>query len=169
MKKLIIILIVLISSTSFAAKKHLKKESKLKHSYEEYVDLYGENDTSRAIIELFFDKREFNAVAKMSFLPLTLGVALIVPPIGIGLMGLSSPLFIGGVLTRRRYNHKNLMAVLEKYNKTGELSTRIKKQVKLVLLAEHEESKGDFTLARKMALRSMEMNTTKKNVILVVN
>lgn len=168
MKKLIIILIVFACSNSFGAKKHSKKESKLKHSYEECVDLYGENDTSRAIIELFFDKRELNAGGKMSFLPLSLGVTLIVPPIGIGLMGISSPLFISGIITRKRYSHKNLMAVLKQYKETGEMPKRIAKKVNLTLLAQNEDKKEDLTAMRKMALRPIEVVTSKENTILVV-
>jgi hypothetical protein len=169
MKKLVIILIILVCSNSVAAKKHSKKESNLKHSYKEYVNLYGDNDTSRAIIELFFDKRELSASGKMSFLPLSLGVAVVVPPLGVGLMGLSSPLFISGIITRKRYNHKKLNAVLVEYNESGKLPQRIKKQIKLILFAEREESAEDFTSKRKMALRPIEINKTKENTILVVN
>jgi len=169
MKKLIIILIVFVCSNNFAATKKSKKESSLKHSYEEYIDLYGGNDTSRAIIELFFDKREFSAGGKMSFLPLSLGIALVVPPIGIGLMGLSTPLFISGIVTRKRYNHKNLMVVLEQYNKDGKLPKRIKKQIKLILIAEHDEQRDGFTSSIKRTLRSVEIKSAKKNTILVVN
>jgi len=168
MKKLIIILIVFAFSNSFGAKKHSKKESNLKHSYEEYVDLYGRNDTSRAIIELFFDKREFSAAGKMSFLPLTLGLTLIVPPIGIGLTGITSPLFISGIITRKRYNHKNLMAVLEQYNKNGEIPKRIKKRLKFILIAAQLDRQKELTASRKMALRSMESITSEENTILVV-
>jgi len=169
MKNLIIILIVFVCSNSFWAKKHAKKESNLKHSYEEYVRLYGDTDTSRAIIELFFDKRQLSASGKMSFLGLSLGVALIVPPIGIGLVGVSSPLFISGIVTRKRYNHKNLRAVLEQFNKNGELPMKIEKQVKLILAAENEEYEEVATLKRKMALRSIGRNAVKENAVLVVN
>lgn len=168
MKKLIIILIVFTCSSCFAEKKLSKKESNLKHSYEEYVNMYGENDTSRAIIELFFDKREFNAGGKMSFLPLSMGVALVVPPIGIALAAVSSPLFVSGIITRKRYNHKNLMAALEQYNKNGKVPKRIKKNVKLILIAQNEEKKEDLTVMRKMALRPIEKLSSKENTILVV-
>jgi len=169
MKQLLIILIVFVGSKNFAATKHSKKESSIKHSYEEYINLYGGNDTSRAIIELFFDKREFSAGGKMSFLPLSLGVALIAPPIGIGLMGLSSPLFVSGIVTRKRYSHKNLLTVLEQYKKAGKLPKRINKQIKLILFAEYEESKCDFAAARKIALRSVKIKKAKMKTIMVVN
>ena len=92
--------------------------------------LESNNNIYVEIIELYFDKRELSASGKMSFLPLSLGVALVVPPIGVGLMGLSSPLFISGIITRKRYNHKKLNAVLVEYNESGKLPQRIKMQIK---------------------------------------
>jgi len=169
MKNLLLILFVLISSICFAGKKYSNKGSTRTHSYKEYVDLYGENDTSRALIELFFDKREFCAGGKMSFLPLSLGVVLLSPPLGIGLMVLSTPLFISGIVTRKKYNHKNLQKFLSQYNKNGKLSKKLDRQVKLILIAEHEESKDFRTSDRKMALRSIILNDEKGSAGLIVN
>ncbi len=165
MKSLLTILLALTTIYCSATK---KQKNIVKHSYEEYVDLYGKNDTSRAIIELFFDKREMNAGAKMSFLPVSLGVTVVVPPIGVALVAVSTPLFVSGLITKRRYNHKNLTAVLNAYNKDGVLPRRMKKIVKQILYAENEIEGEYQTAMRKQALRPIDRLNDKSNTILVV-
>ncbi|MGB0882665.1 MAG: hypothetical protein ACPGSO_06895 [Vicingaceae bacterium] len=168
MKVILLPIIVLLSVNCLATKKLFKSKNNLKHTYKEYVDLYGKNDTSRAIIELFFDKREMNAAAKMSFMPVSLAVTVVAPPIGIGLATVSAPLFISGVITRKRYNHKKLKQVLDAYNEGGELSKRIKRKVKQILIAEKEYREEDQTALRKHALRPVELIESEPNTILVV-
>lgn len=168
MKKLIIIFVLLAVSNCFAGKKKVKKESNLKHSYEEYMNMYGGNDTSKAIIELFFDKRENNAAGKMSVLPLSISVSIFAPPIGLVLAGISSPLFISGLITRKRYNHKSLSTILKGYNEKGYLSQRIKKKIKFELLNYEEFKREELTAKRKQILRPEEQISYEKHAVLVV-
>ncbi len=60
------------------------------------------------------------------------------------------------------------MAALDQYNKNGEMPKRIKKKVKIILIAQKEDKKEDFTAMRKMALRPIEQLSTKEHAILVV-
>ncbi|MBL4593122.1 MAG: hypothetical protein JKX68_04805 [Flavobacteriales bacterium] len=148
MKYLLLTSIVLFLSVNSFAKKHkIKKAKNPKLSYQEYIIQYGNNDTSVAIINLFFDKRNETAVGKMSFLPITAGITMFVPPIGLGLSAITSPLFISGLITRTRYSHKNLLIALKSYHNTNMLSAnfqnkifkQIKAQKKEIYIAESEE------------------------------
>jgi hypothetical protein len=126
--KILIIIIAsfIICSTCFAGKKVAKKMNSEKLCYQDYIDQYGINDTSKAIINFYFDKRELSAAGKMSFLPLSMVLAIVVPPIGLGLMAISSPLFVSGVITRKKYNNKNLIKELNNYNVNNILSKKMK-------------------------------------------
>ncbi|PCJ28074.1 MAG: hypothetical protein COA97_02015 [Flavobacteriales bacterium] len=106
-----------------------KKEKTPKPSYEEYINQYGIDDTSIAIIELFFEKRNYSAPGKMSFLPVAAGVTAIVPPIGLGLAVITAPLFLSGLLTRHKYSHKNLLIALQNYNKSNVFSNNFKNKI----------------------------------------
>jgi hypothetical protein len=126
MKNLTIILSFILCSNCFAGNKASKKMNSEKYCYQEYINQYGVNDTSKAIINFYFDKRELSATGKMSFLPLSMLLAIVVPPIGLGLMVVSSPLFVSGVITRKKYNNKNLIKELNNYNVNNILSKKMK-------------------------------------------
>ena len=106
-----LIIITLIFSTynlSFAAKKQAKH-----YSYEQYIEKYGTDQTSITIIDLFFNKRNYSGIGQMSFLPVSSAVGIIVPPIGLVTMAISTPFFVNGLLVRHKYSHKNLLIALE--------------------------------------------------------
>ena len=150
MKSLTIILSFIICSNCFAVKKAAKKNNSEKHCYEEYINQYGRNDTSKAIINFYFDKREISAAGKMSFLPLSMLLAIVVPPIGLGLMVVSSPLFVSGVITRKKYNNKNLIKELNNYNVNNILSKKMKLIV--YLLKEEELYNNELLNSNLVAL-----------------
>ena len=114
---------------------------------------YGNNDTSLAIIDLFFGKRNEAAIGKMSFLPITAGVTVVMPPIGLGLSALSSPLFVSGLVTRHRYSHKNLMIALNSYRNRNMLSEnfrhKIFEQMKTQKAIHDEEERANQLMALK--------------------
>jgi hypothetical protein len=124
----------------------INKEYQL--SYEEYMEQYGIDDTCIAIIDVFFDKREYKGAGQMSFLPLSTVVVVINPPIGLGLMVISSPLFVSGLITYNRYSRKKLLKTLVNYQKTDVLSKRFKKKVTQLIQAQDEIYIEDLLEAR---------------------
>lgn len=164
MKNLFLIsIIILLSNNCFAKKKSANNNNTHKLSYEEYMNQYGTDDTSKAIIEFFFDKREYCAAGKMSFLPLSAAVTVVVPPIGIGLMVVSSPLFISGIITRSRYNHKNLLKTLDNYQNNNFLSANIKKKVGQLMEAQEEIYNEELAEDRLATLKSIRQAGNKIN------
>ena len=143
MKTLTIILTMVICSNCFAAKKNTKRRHTEKFSYQEYINHFGINDTSKAIIDLYFNKRELCAVGNMSFMPLSMTIALVIPPVGEGLMAISSPLFVSGVITRKKYYYKNLLKELNNYNENNILSKKMNK-IMGYLLEEQELYNDDL-------------------------
>ena len=59
-------------SKSVKNNKQVKAKKEHKLNYDEFVNKYGSDDTSLAVIEIFFDKRENAAKGQMSFLPLSI-------------------------------------------------------------------------------------------------
>jgi len=128
-----ILMILLLSNYSIAQKNNYENNKDATLSYEEYINEYGVNDTSIAIVNLFFDKRDYSSTGKMSFLPLSATVTVFIPPLGIGLMAISSPLFVSGLITRNKYSHKNLIETLDNYQKNNVLSIKIKKKLSSII------------------------------------
>lgn len=157
MKHPIIISICLLLSINCIAQKHkIKKGKNTKLDYEYYVDQYGTNDTSIAIIELFFDKRNNVAIGKMSFLPVSASVTIIAPPIGVGLSIIASPLFVSGMLTQHKYSHKNLLITLKHYHNNNLISEKFKKQIVGKLKQNKEIHQDEIKEERLMALRQIK-------------
>jgi hypothetical protein len=130
MKYTLLFSIIIFLSVNCIAKKHKTKKNKHpKLSYHEYIDQYGNNDTSIAMINLFFHKRNETAIGKMSFLPVAASITVILPPIGLGLSALSSPLFISGLITRSRYSHKNLLIALKNYHNINMFSENLRHNI----------------------------------------
>jgi hypothetical protein len=166
MKNLFLIsIIILLSNNCFAQKNHSENNKVHKLSYEEYINQYGSDDTSKAIIDLFFDKRELNAAGKMSFLPLSVVVTVVVPPIGIGLMTISSPLFISGIITREKYNHKNLIKTLDNYQNNNLLSANIKKKVGQLMEAQEVIYNEELAEDRLAILKSIRQKS-KQDILI---
>jgi hypothetical protein len=120
--------LLIVCNTSLAQNKDQKHLS-----YSEYMYEFGTDSTSIAIIDLFFNKRNLSGIGQMSFLPVSSSVAIVIPPIGLAIMAISTPLFINGLLVRHKYSHKNLLTALEYYKNNNQLSERFKKQVNRIL------------------------------------
>ena len=135
--------------------KKIKKTKNPKLSYKEYINQYGNNETSIAIINLFFEKRNETAIGKMSFLPITAGITIILPPIGLGLSALTSPLFISGLITRSQYSHKNLLIALKNYHNTNMFSENFKHKISEQIKAQKAIYNKEESEDRLMALREI--------------
>ncbi len=129
----------------------IKSEHKL--NYDQYIDQYGVDDTSRAIIDIFFDKRANNASGKMSFLPLSGAVTVVFPPIGLGLMAISSPLFVSGLITKSNYSRKKLMNILVTYQNNSFLPNKYRERVVELMYAEQEMHIEELLEARYNILK----------------
>ena len=158
MKKILLLSVIILIGNAVSAKKH-KSEKNIttkQLSYDEYIQQYGTDDTSKAIIELYFDKRENCGAGQMSFLPVTAAVAVVVPPLGIGLMTISSPLFVNGVVTMNRYSHKNMVKALNNYHTNKTMSRSIKKKVINLMIAEEEIRNEEMAEKRLASLKTIK-------------
>ena len=123
-KTILIAIFFIISLTSIA------QEEKIKYRKLNYNDFtkYSINDTSAVIIDIFFDKKDNTAISQMSFLPITVAVAIISPPISAGLTLISFPLFVNGSYMLVKYRKKKLYKVLTEYKETGQLPKWVRKK-----------------------------------------
>jgi hypothetical protein len=178
MSKKLILVSILISAQLFAvagnnsksAKKNkqvkVNKEHKL--NYDEFVSKYGADDTSLAVIEIFFDKRENAAKGQMSFLPLSTAIAVIVPPLGVGLMAVSTPIFINGLIVNQKYNRRKLKNILEEYQSTNELPVKLQNKVNDFIEDEQEyERYYEDKLVEYQEVRVQANPTTPANDVVV--
>ena len=155
MKKLIIISIVLFFS-SFCFSQHEKKNKKdYQLDYEEFITHYGVDDTSIAIIDIFYDKRKNCAGGKISFLPLSAGITLINPSIGVGLMAVSTPLFVSGTITHIKYNRKHLLKALVDYQNQNLIPKNLKKRIVTYLEIEAENYQDEIEEAELASLKTI--------------
>lgn len=129
MYKLAFILVICFSSINSFAETDSTEVKARKLSYSDFLAHYSINDTSAAVIEIFFDKKDNNAKGEMSFLPITAGVFFIFPVIGAGLSVVSVPLFIHGSYTLVKYRKKKLVNVLTEYRETQELPKWLRRKV----------------------------------------
>lgn len=130
MKMLTLLITLLFINSICQASKELTKKEPHQLSYNHYVLQYGADDTCLAIIDIFFDKRENLGSGQMSLLPVSAGVAIIVPPIGIGLMAISVPLFVNGMFTKNKYNNKKLLQTLMAYQEEQIISKKMRKKIR---------------------------------------
>jgi hypothetical protein len=130
MKNLLFIIAIVVFANNCFAKKNDTRRHKAskKLTYQNYINKYATDDTSKAIINLFFDKREA-ATDKMSITPITAAIGIIAPPIGISLTIISSPLLVSGVITKIKYNNSKLKKALINYHDNDILSSNLTKQV----------------------------------------
>lgn len=94
------------------------------------------NDTSIAVIDLFFSKKENAVYNQMSLLPLSL-VLFAIPPsrlIGVGTAVISVPLFLNGSYTLVKYRKKKLYKVLVNYQTTQTLPKWVRKRANKLLI-----------------------------------
>ncbi len=129
MKTILSIPIIILSLTIYAKKPKTYPSKISEYNYFDFMDKYGENDTSAAIIDLFLNKRNEQGVAEMSFFPITSSIAIIAPPIGIPLTLIYSPIAIHGCFLRVKYSKKRLEKTLKKYNKGERINKHLTKKI----------------------------------------
>ncbi|PCJ23524.1 MAG: hypothetical protein COA97_11415 [Flavobacteriales bacterium] len=131
MKKNALFLLSLFISLSLFSQ--IDKSEKIKYRKLPYADFkkLSVNDTSSAVIDLFFDKKDNAIYNQMSLLPLTI-ILLAIPPahfVGVGSAAISVPLFINGSYTLVKYRKKKLYMVLTEYKQTQNLPIWVRKKV----------------------------------------
>jgi uncharacterized protein YdaL len=112
-------------------KELLKKSHKL--TYEDFSQMYGENDTAMAIIDVFFNKRE-SASTYMSFLPISAAITPLSPLAGGLSIIVTSPLFAKGAIMRMRYNKRKLNKVLQQFENNEDIADNIERKYKKMLI-----------------------------------
>lgn len=143
MKKILITsVLVLITLVTYSQSPDTTRDNKsYKLSYEEFQNQYGTDDTSAALIDLFFSKRDEKAFGQMSMLPLSTAVTVVMPPVGIYLMAVSSPIFVNGLIVQLKYSRKKLLAALNGYHQHNMLADNYtQKVVALIELSRENEA-----------------------------
>ncbi len=160
MKHLILFTFIILFSVNCFSRQKIKKQHL---TYLEYINKYGNDKTSITIINIFFDKRDNCGIGKMSFLPLSASITIVAPPIGAGLMVVSSPLFISGLITRNKYSHKKLLKTLQDYQSNQVLSNQLKKKVRKIHRIEEEIHQMELQHAKFDSLKKLKKNTNERN------
>jgi len=152
MKTIYLILTFSLFSCICLASEKIDSEASHKLSYIQFTEQYGIDDTSKAIIDLYFEKKEYSGKGQLSFLPLSAVIAVVIPPLGLGLMAISSPLFISGIITSNRYSRKKLLHTLIEYQQNNLLSNKKRKRIsrymykqKILLWEDTQDAEGIAT------------------------
>jgi len=127
-----IVFLILICSFPFSVVATPTDSTEIKArklTYSDFLANYSVNDTSAAVIEIFFDKKDNSARGQMSFLPITLAIYPLFPLFSVGLTAVSLPLFINGSVIMIKYRKGKLVKVLNEYRETRELPKWIRKKV----------------------------------------
>lgn len=154
MKNLLLIPIVLIMTNSVSAEKTRSEKKQARLDYEECIQLYGVDDTSIAIINIYFDKRYSAGVGQMSLLPVTAALTFFTPPIGLGLMIVSSPMYINGAIKFNKYSQKNMIKVLNNYHNNNVLAEKMRGKVINYIMDEKMDSNN--LIEENIALLKLE-------------
>lgn len=128
--------------TTVKTKVEIKTEKKeiRKYDYDDFVKRFGQDDTSKVIIDLFLRKRNAQGVGEMTFLPITAAITFVIPPVGIALSLISLPMAAHGGFMMSKYSKKRLAKVLADYNSNKKMNKRLMKKVKKhFLILENEE------------------------------
>ncbi len=157
MKKLFFTTFFLFCFSSLFAYEKDKESTLEKSSYTQLMSKHANNDTCKALIEVFFEKRKQTAIAKMSFLPISTGVAAIAPPVGLALMAASSPVFISGLITNSRFSKKKLNQILTNYKNYNSLSKRHKKLIQKLFDIDKNRTKEEKMYLKKEKMRSIAL------------
>jgi hypothetical protein len=115
--------------TGFVSAQNIKDKPVRKWNYWDFKKQYSINDTSILIVDLFFEKKEESAYSQMVFLPISSSLLLLNGPLGMGLMAVSTPFFINGVITLIKYRKKKLYFVLEDYQDDRTLPNWVRRKV----------------------------------------
>jgi len=117
-----------------------------KLSFKDFKDHYSFDDTTDVLINIFFDKQSNSAIGQMSFLPITVLLAIIPPPIrviGVGLTVIAFPIFLNGAYTMYKFRKKKLLIILIEYQKTGHLPGWVRKKAN-DMLDYYEDQRLDY-------------------------
>lgn len=133
-KSVLIFLSLLVSFSSFSQIDEAEKIKPRKLTYNDFKKL-SINDTSTAVIDLFFKKKDKAIFDQMSLLPISAILAIIPPTqiIGIGSALISTPFFINGSFMLIKYRKKKLYKVLIEYKKTKTLPKWVRKKTNKLL------------------------------------
>lgn len=149
MKNLIKITVLLLAivfvSSCFGKNNNETKAIDYRLEYQEYIDLYGIDDTSIAIIEMYFAIRDISGKGKMSFLPLSSSLIVVMPPLGIGLSVISTPIFVSGMLTSIKYSRKNLHKSLYEYHNFHNISKNTRNKIGIYIQVKNETQEKEIT------------------------
>ncbi len=131
MKKLLLLSSFLLIGFSCFTQSNSNNTKARKLTYSDFTAEFGINDTANAIIDIFFDKRENAALGEMSFLPISLVLAVIPQTriVGVGTAIISLPLFAHGLYTLLKFRKKKLVLILLEYKSTKELPNWVRKKV----------------------------------------
>lgn len=122
--------ILLISNICLSQKNIIKKSNSEQLSFDDYIENYGLNDTSIAIIEIYFDHQNRLGAGLISFLPLTATITIVSPPIGLALMAITSPMVVKGVVSYGKFRNKNLVNALQDYQYNDYIANNLKNKLK---------------------------------------
>lgn len=128
-------ILIIISFNANLFSQNTKELKVCKYKYEDFKQL-SINDTSDAVIDLFFSKKESAVYNQMSLLPFSIILVAIPTPaqvVGLGSFAISGPLFISGSYTLIRYRKKKLKKVLIEYKEQGTLPSWVKKRTDKLL------------------------------------
>lgn len=168
MKTIYLIPIILLMTNSVSAEKTRseKKENQktVRLNYDECIQRYGVDDTSIAIINIYFDKRYTAGVGQMSFLPVTAALTIITPPIGATLMIVSSPLYVNGALKFNTYSQKNMVKTLNNYHNNSVLAEKMREKVVNYIFDEDEKNEK-FEEDYKIELTNIRKAKGKYNIL----
>lgn len=159
MKKIYLIPIILLMTNSVSAEKTRseKKENQktVQLNYDECIQHYGVDDTSIAIINIYFDKRYNAGVGQLSFLPVTAALTIIAPPIGATLLIVSSPLYANGIIKFSKYSQKNMIKTLNNYHNNNVLAEKMREKVSNYLF-DKDENNENFEEENKIELTNIK-------------
>ncbi|PJA06972.1 MAG: hypothetical protein COX70_08435 [Flavobacteriales bacterium CG_4_10_14_0_2_um_filter_32_8] len=143
-KPILLFAFLFLNSALFCQTTSVEKINYRKLTYSDFTKI-AVNDTSIAVIDLFFSKKENAMYNQMSLLPLSI-VLFAIPPsrlIGVGTAVISVPLFLNGSYTLVKYRKKKLYKVLVDYKKTQTLPQWVRKRANK-LLVRYDDLEMDY-------------------------
>jgi len=127
MKTILTIILIFFGLTMSAQKNYPTKISK--YTYGDFIEKYGTDDTSIAMIDLFLTKRNEQSSTQLSFYPILISLGFIVPPIGVPLTVGYTPVAAHGAFLRIKYSKKRLEKMLIKHHNGEKLGKHLTKKI----------------------------------------
>ena len=138
-KPILLFAFLFLSLALFCQIADVEKINYRKLTYSDFTKI-AVNDTSIAVIDLFFSKKENAMYNQMSLLPLSI-VLFAIPPsrwMGVGTAVISVPLFLNGSYTLVKYRKKKLYKILVDYQTTQTLPKWVRKRANKLLVRYNE-------------------------------